>query len=103
MTHSIVPLASLLPGPVPSSPPREVDAAIELAAAAYERLCAEGHELRFEIDDRTGRLIVRLHDRDGQAPVTLSAREVLEIAAGAFYGALENLPQACCDPGDYLE
>lgn len=68
---------------IPAAPPPEVLDAIDAAFAACERLEAAGRQVRFTLDEATGRLSAELTDRDGLRLQRLSARAVLDLAAGA--------------------
>lgn len=66
----------------PSSPPREVHHAIGVAAESYERLQQEGRQLSFQVNDRSGKLTVEVHDLQGNVLSTIPASKALEIAGG---------------------
>jgi hypothetical protein len=68
---------------IPASPPPEVLDAIAEAYAAYERLAASGHYVRFDLNEVTRRLALELTDASGTPLRSLSPRAVLELAAGA--------------------
>jgi hypothetical protein len=70
----------------PSSPPPEVLDQMAAAAATYESLRAQGHELHFGHDPQSGRLAIELHDRDGNAVRDVSPSEALELAGGKPLG-----------------
>lgn len=67
---------------VPSSPPREVFAAMLTAAQSADRLAASGRALRFNTDETTG-LSVQLTDLDGTVLGTVAPSTVLSVASGA--------------------
>jgi hypothetical protein len=67
---------------IPSSPPPEVHEAIGVAAQAYENLKANGSELRFKVNEATGKLTVEVHDTHGNLMFTVPASTVLDVAAG---------------------
>lgn len=71
---------------LPSSPPPEVHDAIAVAAQSYKQLAAINRELSFQIDDRTGKLTVEVHDLKGNILFTVPASKALDVAAG---GSLE--------------
>jgi len=71
---------------IPSSPPPEVHNAIAVAAQSYKQLAASNRELSFQIDDRTGKLTVAVHDLKGNVLFTVPASKALDVAAG---GTLE--------------
>ncbi len=68
---------------IPDGPPPQVMDAIALAAAVYERMAADGREVRFETDPNSGRLVISLRDARGAALAHLSACDVVDLAAGA--------------------
>ena len=68
---------------IPASPPPEVLDAIADAHEAYERLEASGRHVHFDLNETSGRLAVELTDASGTPLRSLSARTVLELAAGA--------------------
>jgi hypothetical protein len=65
------------------SPPAEVLDQMAQAALTYERLTAQGRELRFVRDEVSGRGAFEVHDRDGSLLKRLSLDEACDIAAGA--------------------
>ncbi len=69
-------------GAIPSSPPPEVHDAIALASQAPAQLAAVGQQLRFNIDDRTGRVTVEVHDMKGNVLFTVPSSKALDIADG---------------------
>jgi hypothetical protein len=68
---------------IPSSPPPEVLDQMGGAAQAYERLSAQGRELRFAHDESSGRTTIEVRDRRGNILKRLSPAQALEVAAGA--------------------
>jgi hypothetical protein len=68
---------------IPDSPPPEVLEAIAAAHAACERMEAAGRQVRFNMDETTGRLSAELTDSEGVALRSLSGHTVLDLAAGA--------------------
>ena len=68
---------------IPASPPPEVLDAIARAHEAYERLEASGRHVRFDLNETSRRLAMELTDASGTPLRSLSARAVLELAAGA--------------------
>ena len=68
---------------IPTSPPPEVLDAIARAHEAYERLEASGRHVRFDLNETSRRLAMELTDASGTPLRSLSARAVLELAAGA--------------------
>jgi hypothetical protein len=68
---------------LPSSPPQEVLDQMASAAQTYERLSAQGRELRFAHDEVSGRTQIEVRDRSGNLLKALSPAEALDLAAGA--------------------
>ena len=67
---------------IPASPPEEVHAAIGVANQAYHNLKASGSELRFKINEATGKLSVEVHDVHGNLLFTVPASTALDVASG---------------------
>jgi hypothetical protein len=67
---------------IPASPPQEVQDAMGVANQAYHNLKAEGSELRFKINESTGRLTVEVHDPHGNLLFTVPSSTVLDVASG---------------------
>jgi hypothetical protein len=67
---------------IPSSPPPEVLDAIARAHEVCEELAASGQHVHFDLNETTGRLVLELIEDSGAPPRSLSAREVLDLAAG---------------------
>jgi uncharacterized protein YlxW (UPF0749 family) len=67
---------------IPASPPPEVHDAIGVANQAYHNLKAAGTELRFRINESTGKLTVEVHDVDGNLMFTVPASTTLDVASG---------------------
>ena len=67
---------------IPASPPDEVHDAIGLANQAYHNLQASGSELRFKVNEATGKLSVEVHDVHGNLLFTVPASTVLDVASG---------------------
>ena len=67
---------------IPASPPPEVQDAIGVANQAYHNLKADGSELRFKINESTGKLSVEVHDVHGNLMFTVPASTVLDVASG---------------------
>ena len=68
---------------IPASPPDEVHDAIGVANQAYQNLKASGSELRFKVNEETGKLSVEVHDVHGNLMFTVPASTVLDVASGA--------------------
>lgn len=67
-------------------PPTEVYEAMTVAAEAFETLAESGRSLHFRLDDPTARVIVEVHDSDGEVLFTVPPSRALDVAAG---GGLE--------------
>ena len=67
---------------IPASPPPEVQNAIGVANQAYHNLKSEGSEMRFKINEATGKLTVEVHDVHGNLMFTVPASTVLDVASG---------------------
>jgi hypothetical protein len=67
---------------IPASPPAEVHEAMGVANQAYHDLKADGSELRFKINESTGKLSVEVHDVHGNLMFTVPASTVLDVASG---------------------
>jgi hypothetical protein len=68
---------------IPASPPQEVLDQMASAAQAHEALSAQGRELRFSRDERSGCTRIEVRDRSGNVLKTISPAQALEVAAGA--------------------
>jgi hypothetical protein len=67
---------------IPACPPPEVLDAIGDAAAAYDRLRASGRQVLLDLHPVTGKLAASVIDAEGNPVGTLSATQVLDLAAG---------------------
>lgn len=67
---------------IPASPPPEVQDAIGVANQAYHNLQASGSELRFKVNEATGKLSVEVHDVHGNLLFTVPASTALDVASG---------------------
>ena len=67
---------------IPSSPPPEVHEAMGVAAQAYDKLQAQGREMRFKVNPGTGKLVVEVHDLHGQLLFQVPASKALDVAGG---------------------
>jgi hypothetical protein len=65
---------------VPPTPPPEVLDAVGAAARAYNRLTANGVQLHFHVDDKTGAVAVHVVDMQGSVLGSLTSGQVLELA-----------------------
>ena len=67
---------------IPASPPPEVQDAIGVANQAYHNLQANGNEMRFKVNEATGKLSVEVHDVHGNLLFTVPASTALDVASG---------------------
>ncbi len=67
---------------IPATPPPEVHDAMGVANQAYHDLKADGSQMRFKIDEATGKLSVEVHDIHGNLMFTVPASTVLDVASG---------------------
>ena len=67
---------------IPASPPPEVQDAMGVANQAYQSLQASGTELRFKVNEATGKLSVEVHDTHGNLLFTVPASTALDVASG---------------------
>src|SRR5690349_23742444 len=67
---------------IPASPPPEVHEAIGVANQAYHNLKADGSELRFKINESTGKLSVEVNDVHGNLMFTVPPSTVLAVEFG---------------------
>jgi hypothetical protein len=67
---------------IPASPPQEVQVAMGVANQAYHDLQASGSELRFKVNEATGKLSVEVHDVHGNLLFTVPASTALDVASG---------------------
>ena len=67
---------------IPSSPPPEVHEAMGVAAQAYDKLQSEGREMRFKVNQGTGKLVVEVHDLHGQLLFQVPGSKALDVAGG---------------------
>jgi uncharacterized FlaG/YvyC family protein len=72
---------------IPSSPPPEVHEAMGVAAQAYDKLQDQGRQLRFKVNEGTGKLVVEVHDLHGQLLFQVPASKALDVAGG---GSLDD-------------
>jgi len=69
-------------GEIPPSPPQEVLDAMDAAARAYQRLRADGRELRFARNAETGHMTIEVRDLDGNLLRTIPPSRLLDVATG---------------------
>lgn len=67
---------------IPASPPQEVQDAMGVANQAYHNLQASGSELRFKVNEATGKVSVEVHDVHGNLLFTVPASTALDVASG---------------------
>jgi hypothetical protein len=67
---------------IPASPPSEVHDAMGVANQAYHDLKAQGAEMRFKVNEATGKLTVEIHDVHGNLLFTVPASTALDVASG---------------------
>lgn len=68
---------------LPASPPQEVLDQMASAAQTHKALSAQGRELRFARDERSGRTEIEVRDQNGRVLKTITPAQALAIAAGA--------------------
>lgn len=69
-------------GGIPSQPPPDAMREVDRAAARAEELWNDQRELHFEMDDKSGRVIVQVRDLDGNVIRTIPPSEALDIMSG---------------------
>lgn len=74
--------AATISSEIPPSPPPEVLEAMDAASRCYQQLHAQGRELRFDVDDASGRVTVAVCDLDGNVLERIPASRVLDVATG---------------------
>lgn len=67
---------------IPPNPPQEVLDAMDAASRAYQRLRADGRELRFAQDADTGRMTIEVRDLDGNLLRSIPPSKLLDVATG---------------------
>jgi hypothetical protein len=67
---------------IPATPPPEVHDAMGVANQAYHNLKSDGSEMRFKINEATGKLTVEIHDIHGNLMFTVPASTALAVASG---------------------
>ncbi len=67
---------------IPASPPDEVRDAIGVANQAYHALKASGSEMRFKVNEATGKVTVEVHDAHGNLMFTVPGSTALDVASG---------------------
>jgi uncharacterized FlaG/YvyC family protein len=67
---------------IPSSPPPEVHEAMGVAAQAYDSLQDQGRQMRFKVNEDTGKLVVEVHDLHGNLLFQVPSSKALDVAGG---------------------
>jgi uncharacterized FlaG/YvyC family protein len=67
---------------IPFSPPPEVHEAIGVAARAFDKLQAEGRQMRFKVNEGTGKVVVEIHDLHGNLLCQVPPSKALDLAGG---------------------
>ena len=52
------------------------------AAQAYDKLQDQGRQMRFKVNEGTGKLVVEVHDLHGQLLFQVPASKALDVASG---------------------
>jgi hypothetical protein len=79
---SVEPTDTVTVDTIPASPPDEVYDAMGVANQAYHNLQASGSEMRFKVNEATGKLSVEVHDVHGNLLFTVPASAALDVASG---------------------
>jgi hypothetical protein len=69
-------------GEIPAEPPPDALREVDRAAARAEELWNERRELHFEVDDKSGRVVVQVRDLDGNVIRTIPPSEALDVLSG---------------------
>ena len=72
----------ILENHLPSSPPPEVQRAIDAASEAYEALSSSGQQVHFGFDRAAHSVAVELRDLAGNSLTALSPSDALQLAGG---------------------
>lgn len=81
-TNAVQASESVTVDTIASSPPPEVHEAMGVAAQAYDRLEAQGRQMRFKVNEGTGKLVVEIHDLHGNLLFQVPASTALDVAGG---------------------
>ena len=73
-------------GGIPAAPPVDALREVDRAAARADELWHDKRELHFEMDDKSGRVIVQVRDLDGRVIRTIPPSEALDILSGGAGG-----------------
>jgi uncharacterized FlaG/YvyC family protein len=82
LTDAVQASESVTVDTIASSPPPEVHEAMGVAAQAYDRLEAQGRQMRFKVNEGTGKLVVEIHDLHGNLLFQVPASTALDVAGG---------------------
>jgi hypothetical protein len=69
-------------GGIAAEPPPDALREVDRAAARAEELWNEKRELHFEMDEKSGRVVVQVRDLDGNVIRTIPPSEVLDVMSG---------------------
>jgi flagellar protein FlaG len=69
-------------GGVPATPPADALREVDRAAERADELWSDNRELHFQMDEKSGRVIVQVRDREGEVIRTIPPSEALDILAG---------------------
>ncbi len=75
--------AAAQPDVIPASPPRDVLAEVQRAAARAQELAQANRELHFQKDPSSGRIVVQVKDLDGNVLRTIPPSAALDVMSGA--------------------
>jgi uncharacterized FlaG/YvyC family protein len=67
---------------ISSQPPEELGAEIARASQRVDELKADGHQLHFDFDESSGRVVVQVQDLDGNVLRTIPPSKALQVASG---------------------
>jgi uncharacterized FlaG/YvyC family protein len=67
---------------IPATPPAEVQEQVERASGRYDELRAQGREMHFATDEKSGRLVIEVRDLAGNVIRTLPPSKALDVIAG---------------------
>jgi hypothetical protein len=68
---------------LPAGPPPELKAEVERASARQDELRAQGRQIHFGSDPSSGRLVIEVHDLEGNVVGTLPPSKALDVISGA--------------------
>jgi FlaG protein len=70
-------------GGIPATPPADVLAEVDRAAARAEELARANRELHFQKDPDSGRIIVQVRDLEGNVLRTIPPSSALDVMSGS--------------------